>query len=50
MAAEHRGLNYGQLIEQIIESAAIRYGLKVKPEKTTTGETPQVEVTREQRA
>lgn len=40
MAAEERGLSYAQLISRIIDSAAIRYGLKVKPEKSTTGETP----------
>lgn len=53
MAAERRGFNYPQLIEAIIESAATRYGLRVKPEKPTTGETPQVEANRdgkEQRA
>ncbi len=51
MAAEHRGLNYGQLIEHIIESAAHRYGLKVKADKPTTGETPAVEAApKEQRA
>ncbi len=50
MAAEHRGLNYVQLIEQIIDSAASRYGLKTKAEKPTTGETPSVDPTREQRA
>ena len=50
MAAEHRGFNYAQLIEQIIESAAARYNLKVKPEKPVTGETPQVEALKEQRA
>lgn len=43
MAAEERGLNYAQLISRIIESAAIRYGMKVKPEKTVTGEIPAVE-------
>lgn len=43
MAAEERGLNYAQLISRIIESAAIRYGMKVKPEKTITGEIPAVE-------
>ncbi|MFT3707528.1 MAG: ATP-grasp domain-containing protein [Archangium sp.] len=43
MAAERRGLSYTQLIEQIIDSSAQRYALKVKPEKTTTGETPTVE-------
>jgi hypothetical protein len=47
MAAEHRGFNYSQLIEAIIESAASRYGLRVRPEKPTTGENPAVEVTRE---
>lgn len=40
MAAEERGLSYTQLISRIIESAAIRYGMRVKPEKTITGETP----------
>jgi D-alanine-D-alanine ligase len=50
MAAERRGLNYQQLIEQIIESAANRYGLKVKPEKTSTGETPTVDAAKETRA
>jgi D-alanine-D-alanine ligase len=44
MAAERRGLSYTQLIEQIIDSSAQRYALKVKPEKTSTGETPAVEV------
>lgn len=43
MAAEERGLNYAQLISRIIESAAIRYGMKVKPEKSVTGELPAVE-------
>ena len=42
MAAEERGMSYTQLIGRIIESAAERYQLKVKPEKTTTGETPAV--------
>jgi D-alanine-D-alanine ligase len=41
MAAEQRGLSYTQLIGRIVESAASRYGLKVRAEKTTTGETPQ---------
>jgi D-alanine-D-alanine ligase len=51
MAAEHRGMSYQQLIEKIIDSAAERYGLKVKPEKPTTGETPAVEpAPKEQRA
>jgi D-alanine-D-alanine ligase len=43
MAAEERGLSYPQLIGRIIESAAIRYGMRVKPEKTITGETPAAE-------
>jgi D-alanine-D-alanine ligase len=43
MAAEERGLSYTQLISRIVESAAIRYGMKVKAEKTTTGETPAAE-------
>jgi D-alanine-D-alanine ligase len=47
MAAEHRGLNYPQLIESIIESAASRYGLRVRPEKPTTGENPSVDVARD---
>ncbi len=42
MAAEERGMSYTQLIGRIIDSAAERYQLKVKPEKTTTGETPAV--------
>ncbi len=46
MAAEHRGLSYTDLIEAIIDSAATRYGLHVKPEKPTTGETPATETTR----
>ena len=33
MGAEERGLSYTQLIGRIIESAAIRYQLKVRPEK-----------------
>lgn len=43
MAAEERGLSYPQLISRIIESAAIRYGMKVKPERTVSGEVPVVE-------
>lgn len=43
MGAEDRGMSYTQLIGHIVESAASRYDLKVKPEKTATGETPQVE-------
>lgn len=43
MAAEERGLNYAQLISRIIESAAIRYGMKVKPERTVSGEVPVVD-------
>lgn len=43
MAAESRGLTYEQLIETIVESAANRYGLKVKAEKSTTGEHASVE-------
>lgn len=51
MAAEHLGMTYRDLIEQILESAASRYGMKVRPEKPTTGETPAVETpVREQRA
>lgn len=49
MAAEERGLNYAQLISRIIESAAIRYGMKVKPEKTVTGEIPAVEQPRSEK-
>ncbi|MFO0596936.1 MAG: ATP-grasp domain-containing protein [Myxococcaceae bacterium] len=44
MAAESRGLSYPQLIATILESAASRYGLKVKGEKTTSGEVPAVEL------
>jgi D-alanine-D-alanine ligase len=46
MGAADRGLTYTQLIGRIVESAAIRYLLKVKPEKTQTGETPTVEGTK----
>lgn len=51
MAAEERGMTYPQLIGRIIESAAARYGMRVKPEKpekaerTTTGEIPAAEAT-----
>ncbi len=38
MAAEHRGLSYQQLIESIIDSAATRYGLRVKPDKSAADE------------
>jgi D-alanine-D-alanine ligase len=41
MAAEERGLSYTQLIGRIVESAATRHNLKMKPDKPTTGETPQ---------
>lgn len=44
MAAEERGLSYTQLIGRIVESAASRYVFKAKPDKTTTGETPQAQV------
>ena len=44
MGAESRGLSYTDLIGHIIDSAASRYRLKTKGEKTTTGETPQVQV------
>lgn len=51
MAAEHRGLRYIELIEHILDSAASRYGMKVRPEKSPTGETPQLDLPiREQRA
>ncbi len=43
MAAEERGLSYTQLIGRIVESAASRYVFKAKPDKTTTGETPQAQ-------
>ncbi|MBE2249779.1 MAG: ATP-grasp domain-containing protein [Myxococcus sp.] len=43
MAAEERGLSYTQLIGRIVESAASRYVFKPRPEKTTTGETPQAQ-------
>lgn len=43
MAAEERGLSYTQLIGRIVESAASRYGIRAKAEKTTTGETPQAQ-------
>ncbi len=42
MAAKERGLSYTQLIGRIVESAASRYGLKAKSEKTITGETPAI--------
>ncbi len=42
MGAKERGLSYTQLIGRIVESAAARHQLKVKTEKTTTGETPTV--------
>lgn len=43
MGAKERGLTYTQLIARIVESAASRYRLKVKPERTQSGETPQVD-------
>lgn len=43
MAAEERGLSYTQLIGRIVESAASRYGIRAKSDKTTTGETPQAQ-------
>ena len=43
MGARERGMTYTQLIGRIVESAAIRYQLKVKPERTQTGEHPVVE-------
>ncbi len=49
MAAEHRGLSYQQLIEKIIDSAATRYGLKVKAERAGTGDTPDPDAPREPR-
>lgn len=43
MGGEERGLSYTQLIGRIVESAASRYALKAKPERTQSGETPVVE-------
>ena len=40
MAAKERGLSYTQLIGRIVESAATRHGLKVKPEKSAPVEAP----------
>jgi D-alanine-D-alanine ligase len=39
MAAETTGLTYTDLIAHIVESAASRHQLKVKPDRTSTGET-----------
>ncbi len=50
MGAEERGISYTQLIGRIVESAAIRHQLKVRPEKPTTGETPGVEAKDRSRA
>lgn len=48
MAAEHRGMTYDDLIEKIIDSAATRYGLKVKGgERGANGESPQPEPAKE---
>lgn len=46
LGAAERGLSYTQLIGRIVESAASRYQLKVRPERTSTGETPAVDVVR----
>lgn len=43
MGGEERGLSYTQLIGRIVESAANRYAMKAKPERTQTGETPAVD-------
>ena len=40
MAAQERGLSYTALIERIVDSAATRHGLKVKPEKPAPAEAP----------
>lgn len=40
MGALERGLDYTQLIGCIVDSAAIRYGLKVRPEKVVAEEVP----------
>ncbi|MBL9039857.1 MAG: ATP-grasp domain-containing protein [Archangium sp.] len=42
MGAKERGLSYTQLIGRIVESAATRHQLKVKAERTQSGETPAV--------
>ncbi len=46
MAAARKGLSYTQLIGHIVESAAGRHQLKVKAERTTTGETAQPEASK----
>jgi D-alanine-D-alanine ligase len=43
MGAEEKGISYTQLIGRIVESAAIRYQLKVRAEKPQTGETVALE-------
>lgn len=52
MGAQERGISYTQLIGRIVESAASRHrSLKVKPaERTSSGETPQVDTKPEARA
>lgn len=40
MAAEERGLSYTQLIGHIVESAASRYQIKGKSDRTASGEVP----------
>lgn len=43
MGAWERGMTYTQLIGHIVESSASRYQLKVKSEKTQSGESPAVD-------
>jgi D-alanine-D-alanine ligase len=43
MAAADRGISYTQLIARIVESSATRYQLKVKTERTSSGEQPRTD-------
>ena len=43
LGAKSKGFSYTQLIGRIVDSAASRYGLKVKSERTTTGENLEAE-------
>jgi D-alanine-D-alanine ligase len=43
MAAADRGISYTQLIARIVESSATRYQLKVKTERTSSGEQPRAD-------
>jgi D-alanine-D-alanine ligase len=42
MAAREKGISFVQLIGKILDSAAMRYGLHKKPERSNTGEIPAI--------